>query len=134
MRSYCDHFRFTNPRISSRWVNSTRARRLIPERRSNRSRISITSIGAIKTKFSKPWQVFGVMPPRFTYPFRFSNPPEVWISMSILRTSDYGSRPRTEERDNDFLYCIARLKPGVPLKQAHGNIDTITANWHQQYP
>src|SRR5437660_2981150 len=83
---------------------------------------------------AKQWQVVGVMPPRFTYPLRFSNPPEVWISMSILRTSDDGSRPMTEQRDNDFLQCVARLKPGVSLKQAQANIDTITANWHQQYP
>jgi len=83
---------------------------------------------------AKQWQVIGVMPPRFTYPLRFSNPPEVWISMSILRTSDDGSRPMTEQRDNDFLQCVARLKPGVSLKQAQANIDTITANWHQQYP
>ena len=82
---------------------------------------------------AKQWQVVGVMPPRFTYPLRFSNPPELWISMSILRTSDDGSN-RTEERDNDFLQCIARLKPGVSLKQAQANIDTITAYWHKQYP
>ena len=83
---------------------------------------------------AKQWQVIGVMPPRFTFPLRFSNPPEVWISMSILRTSDDGSRPMTEQRDNDFLQCVARLKPGVSLKQAQANIDTITAKWHQQYP
>jgi len=28
---------------------------------------------------AKQWQVIGVMPPRFTFPLRFSNPPEVWI-------------------------------------------------------
>src|SRR4029077_2313205 len=40
----------------------------------------------------------------------------------------------TEQRDNDFLHCVARLKPGVSLKQAQANIDTITGNSHQQYP
>ena len=54
--------------------------------------------------------------------------------MSTLRMSDDGSKPMTEQRDNDFLQCVARLKPGVSLKQAQANIDTITANWHQQYP
>src|SRR5436853_5679208 len=83
---------------------------------------------------AKQWQVIGVMPPRFTFPLRFSNPPELWISMSIVRTSDDGSKPMTEQRDNDFLQCVARLKPGASLKQAQANIDTITANWHQQYP
>jgi predicted permease len=83
---------------------------------------------------AKQWQVIGVMPPRFTYPLRFSNPPELWISMSILRTSDDGSKPMTEQRDDDFLQCVARLEPGVSLKQAQANINTITANWHKQYP
>src|SRR5437588_9470862 len=91
-------------------------------------------IGQIISLDANHWQVIGVMPPRFTFPLRFSNPPDVWISMSILRTSADGSRPMTEQRDNDFLQCVARLKPGVSLKQAQANIDTITANWHQQYP
>src|SRR5215471_8067666 len=83
---------------------------------------------------AKQWQVIGVMPPGFTYPLRFTDPPELWISMSILRTSLDGSRPMTEQRDNSFLQCIARLKPGVSIRQAQANIDTITAAWHKQYP
>src|SRR6266480_3642374 len=51
----------------------------------------------------KQFQVIGVMPPRFTYPLRFTNPPELWISMSILRATDDGSLPMTEQRDNDFF-------------------------------
>src|SRR2546427_653750 len=47
------------------------------------------------------FQVVGVMPPRFTYPLRFSNPPELWITMSNLRqTPPDGSPPMTEQRDN----------------------------------
>src|SRR5262249_31682796 len=64
----------------------------------------------------------------------FSNPPELWISMSTLRSTDDGSQPTTEQRDNSFFRCVARLKPGVSIRQAQANIDTITANWHQQYP
>ncbi len=81
------------------------------------------------------FQVVGVMPPRFTYPLRFSNPPELWITMSNLRqTPPDGSQPMTEQRDNDFFSCIARLKPNVSIQQAQANIDTITANWRRQYP
>jgi putative ABC transport system permease protein len=83
----------------------------------------------------KQFQVIGVMPPRFTYPIRFSSPPELWITMSNLReTPKDGSPPMTEERDNDFFQCVARLKPNVSIQQAQANIDTIVANWHQQYP
>ena len=83
----------------------------------------------------RQFQVIGVMPPRFTYPIRFSSPPELWIPMSNLRQPPKdGSTPMTEQRDNDFLQCIARLKPNVSIQQAQANIDTIVANWHQQYP
>jgi putative ABC transport system permease protein len=92
-------------------------------------------VGKNVTLDAKQFQVIGVMPPRFTYPLRFSNPPELWISMSILRDPPKdGSSPVTEQRDNSFMGCIARLKPGVSIQQAQANIDAITAAWHQQYP
>jgi putative ABC transport system permease protein len=82
----------------------------------------------------QPFQVVGVMPPGFTYPLRFSMPPELWTSMSILRQSRDGSQPMTEQRDNDFMFCIARLRPGVSIQQAQANMDTIAARWRQHYP
>src|SRR5882762_3574075 len=92
-------------------------------------------IGRSVTLDGKQFQVIGVMPPHFTYPLRFTNPPELWISMSILRqTPPDGSQPMTEQRDNDFFQCIARLKPSVSIQQAQANIDTVTANWRRQYP
>ncbi len=91
-------------------------------------------LGRNITLDGKAFQVIGVMPPHFTYPLRFSNPPELWISMALLRATEDGSTPMTEQRDNDFFQCVARLKPGVSIQQAQANIDTITASWHQQYP
>jgi putative ABC transport system permease protein len=90
-------------------------------------------IGKTVTLDGKQFQVIGVMPPRFTFPIG-SNPPELWIPMSILRQTQDGSQPMTEQRDNDFFQCIARLKPNVSIQQAQANIDTITANWRRQYP
>jgi len=90
-------------------------------------------LGKTVTLDCKQFQVIGVMPPRFTFPIG-SNPPELWISMSILRQTQDGSQPMTEQRDNDFFQCIARLKPNVSIRQAQSNIDTITANWRRQYP
>jgi putative ABC transport system permease protein len=90
-------------------------------------------IGKTVTLDGKQFQVIGVMPPRFTFPIG-SNPPELWIPMSILRQTQDGSQPMTEQRDNDFFQCIARLKPNVSIRQAQANIDTITANWRRQYP
>src|SRR5260370_16563987 len=58
---------------------------------------------------AKQWQVIGVMPPRFTYPLRFSNPPEVWISMSIFRTSHPPSCPMTHSPHITFFPSPHRL-------------------------
>lgn len=91
-------------------------------------------IGKSITLDNQSFQVIGVMPPRFTYPLRFVIPPELWVSMSKLRATNDGSQPMTEQRDNDFFQCVARLKTGVSLKQAQANINTISANWRQQYP
>ncbi|HST31780.1 MAG TPA: ABC transporter permease [Chthoniobacterales bacterium] len=92
-------------------------------------------VGKDVTLDGRAFQVIGVMPPRFTYPLRFTSPPELWISMSVLReTPKDGSQPMTEQRDNEFFQCIARLKPNVSIQQAQANVDTIVANWQQQYP
>src|SRR5256714_14966863 len=54
--------------------------------------------------------------------------------MTILRETKDGSQPMTEQRDNDFFQCIARLKSKVSIQQAQANIDTVTADWRRQYP
>jgi len=90
-------------------------------------------IGKSMTLDGQQFQVIGVMPPRFAFPIG-SVSPELWVPMSILRESRDGSQPMTEQRDNDFFQCIARLKPNVSIQQAQAHIDAVTANWRRQYP
>src|SRR5437016_6635866 len=90
-------------------------------------------IGRSLTLGGQKFQVVGVMPPRFSFPIT-AFAPELWTTMSMLRESSDGSPPMTEQRGNDFLQCIARLKPNVSIKQAQANIDTIAAALRQQYP
>src|SRR6266480_791678 len=70
----------------------------------------------------RPFEIIGGMRPRLTFPIA-SVSPELWVSMSSLRESKDGSPPMTEQRDNDFFECIARLKPNVSIQQAQANID-----------
>jgi len=90
-------------------------------------------IGQSLTLDGQQFQVIGIMPPRFSFPISAVSP-ELWVTMSILRESKDGSQPMTEQRGNDFLGCIARLKPNISLQQAQANINTISAALRQQYP
>ena len=90
-------------------------------------------VGKSITLGGEKFQVVGVMPARFSFPIG-DFPPEIWTTLSILRATRDGSRPMTEERGNDFLKCIARLKPNMPIQQAQANMDTITAALRKQYP
>ena len=90
-------------------------------------------VGKTVTLDGQRFEVIGVMPPRFTFPIAAVSA-ELWVSMSSLRESKDGSPPMTEQRDNDFFGCVARLKPNVSIQQAQANIDSITESWRQQYP
>jgi len=90
-------------------------------------------VGKPITLNGQQFEVIGVMPPRFTFPIS-AVPPDLWVSMSSLSESRDGSLPMTQQRDNDFFECIARLKSNVSIQQAQANIDSITASWRQQYP
>src|SRR5207237_6641230 len=54
--------------------------------------------------------------------------------MSILREANGGAHPMTEQRGNDFMKCVARLKSNISIAQAQVNMDTISAALRQQYP
>jgi predicted permease len=90
-------------------------------------------IGKSLTLDGEQFQVVGVMPAQFAFPLGAITP-ELWTTMSTLRESKGGAQPMTEERGNEFLQCIARLKPNETLNQAQANIDTISAALRRQYP
>jgi putative ABC transport system permease protein len=79
------------------------------------------------------YQVVGVMPPGFQYPIQ-EVPVELWTSIAPFRQKQDGDKAMTEQRDNDFLNAIGRLKPGVTFQEAQANLDTIAAGLAREYP
>lgn len=71
--------------------------------------------------------VVGVMPRDFRHPsYDFEQPTELWIPL--------GLDPKQMVRRADFLWVIARLKPGVEISQAQADAATISARLSQEYP
>ena len=67
--------------------------------------------------------VAGVMPPSF----RFPDFAQVWTPMA------WTDQEKTIRGNHNYL-AIARLKPGVDLKQAQAEMNTISSRLAQQYP
>jgi putative ABC transport system permease protein len=70
---------------------------------------------------SRPITVIGVMPPGFEYPEQT----QVWVT-SAVNLSD-------EPRDNRAWSAIARLNPGIDLKQAQIRLSAINAQLDKQF-
>lgn len=71
-----------------------------------------------------PHTVAGVMPASFQFPNRSV---EAWTPL-VLREDDY-----TDRTDN-YLYVVARLRPGVSIEQARQEMAVVGARLEQQYP
>jgi len=69
--------------------------------------------------------VIGVMPREFAWQF-WSGPRQLWVPVGYTKT-DFG------RQDNSFL-AIARLKEGVSVAQARGEMLAVGSNLAKQYP
>ncbi|HEY0101641.1 MAG TPA: ABC transporter permease [Pyrinomonadaceae bacterium] len=79
------------------------------------------------TLSGNPYTVIGVLPQGFKHPQTGQRKePELYAPL--------GRAPESAGRRSDFLGVLARTKPGVPLKQAQAEMNTITARLAQQYP
>ncbi len=75
----------------------------------------------------EPYRVLGVMPENFRYPYRDA---ELWLSMSWK--PEYRSEVRFRRAHS--LYVVARLREGVAVEQAEGEIAAIAGRLELQYP
>ncbi|HEX2444674.1 MAG TPA: ABC transporter permease [Vicinamibacterales bacterium] len=69
--------------------------------------------------------VIGVMPPAFSFPSR-----ETQIWRPLLLSPDNGD----EDRDNNYLHVLARLKPGATLGSARAEMEVLTERLERAYP
>ncbi len=72
-----------------------------------------------------PYSVIGVMPRDFRFPSRDD---ELWTALPFVFGPDY------QDRSNNFLYGIGRLKPGVTLDQARAEMRVIAARLEHEFP
>jgi predicted permease len=71
-----------------------------------------------------PYTVVGVMPPDFHFPTRET---EFWTTYKF-KEDDY------QDRNNNYLIGIGRLKPGVSLASARAELTLIGDQLRQRYP
>ena len=70
------------------------------------------------------FEIVGVMPRGFYFPDRET---EIWMPARFPAAV-------FQDRDNNFLAVIARLKPDVSLEEARTHMDAIMANLERAYP
>jgi putative ABC transport system permease protein len=76
------------------------------------------------------YEVLGVMPPEFAYPVSVTRPTDIWIPYVVPADQ----RIRNPARRSTYLQSIARLRPGVSLKQAQAQMDQIATSLEQANP
>ncbi len=88
-------------------------------------------IGATLTLDRKAYTVIGVMPRDFDFPIEHGSlhPTEVWVPLSL--TADELS---DQQIGNWGLHMVARLKPGVTLRQAAEDADRVSRLIMQNFP
>ena len=87
-------------------------------------------VGKPITLDGRNYTVIGITPPGFEYPKKT----ELWVPPLRLVPELYPNQDVTQTRGMGYLSAIALLKPGVSLKQAAAEMETITARLRQQYP
>src|SRR5438477_7699063 len=84
-------------------------------------------IGRALTLNGESYTVVGVMPRLVQLPGYENRNDQLWVPIAF-------PSEEAAQRGNHFLEIIARLKPGVTLKQAQAEMETISARLAQQYP
>jgi len=84
-------------------------------------------VGKTVTMNDRDYTIIGVLPQGFTYR---DQDYDVFVPLGLHAAEEDAHR----RSSHGGIYCVARLKPGVTLKQAQADLDTIGAALEQQYP
>ncbi len=84
-------------------------------------------IGRVVTLNGESYTVIGVMPRSVHLPGYGNWKDKVWVPIAF-------TNEETTQRGNHFLDVIARIKPGITLKQAQAEMETIAARLAKEYP
>lgn len=74
---------------------------------------------------SRPWTIIGVLPSDFYFHRRST---DLWLPIGLKRAADL------RETQGRWVWTAARLKPGVSLRQAETQMNTITSRLEEAYP
>src|SRR5262249_46683799 len=81
-------------------------------------------IGQSLTLNNESYTVIGIMPKTFEFPQAGQ---DIWTPLAV-------DPEQATKRGSHYLEAVARLKPGVELKQAQTDLDTIAHRLSEQYP
>jgi putative ABC transport system permease protein len=120
-------------------VEPQSGRALLPEEdQPGRDRVVVLSHGLWQRRFGsdpslvgrsislngESYAVAGVMPPGFQFPDRET---QLWVPIAF-------SSEEAANRGRHYLSVVARMKHGVTLRQAQGEMDAIAARLREQHP
>jgi predicted permease len=86
-------------------------------------------VGKPVTLNGRSFTVVGVLPAAFSGTRAFGFIPEVWIPLAMIDDSESALK----NRNNDFLFIMGRLKPGVSIQQADATLRTIGERLNREY-
>jgi len=91
---------------------------------------SAQTVGRIIRLDEQPYEVVGIMPRGFDFPFqaaRAGEPPSVWVPMAF-------TPKEIADRAAEFpVHLVARLRPGVSLAQAQSDVDRVAAAFQSEH-
>jgi predicted permease len=89
------------------------------------------ALGSVIRLDEQPYTIVGIMPAGFEFPFTAASvgePPALWVPLAF-------TPKQIEDRAAEFpVRIVARLRPGVSLAQAAGDVNRVAAEFQRERP